>query len=185
MRRREFVEKLGVGAGSAVAVAGGVLAYSGTATAQNDKHDHPGISGPLASATVSFGAWPPIDRLAAPPPGPPPNVHHLTPNVTTIKAGGTVNFIVAGFHNVAVYRNVRSIDDINGGITIPVPGAPMGFPPLVNDAVNRVFRGAASFTMPVDRVEVVHFPDPGNYLVICAFLPHFLEGMSGWVRVVR
>ena len=36
-----------------------------------------------------------------------------------------------------------------------------------------------------DRVEVIHFPNPGLYLVICGVLPHFEEGMYGWVRVRR
>jgi hypothetical protein len=35
-----------------------------------------------------------------------------------------------------------------------------------------------------DRVEVVHFPNPGRFLVICAVLPHFNEGMTGYVRVI-
>jgi plastocyanin len=63
-------------------------------------------SGPLANATVSFGAWmtsPPLDRF--------PNVsntrtsnHHVViPEVAKIKAGGTVNFIIAGFHQVIIY----------------------------------------------------------------------------------
>ena len=35
-----------------------------------------------------------------------------------------------------------------------------------------------------DRVEVVHFPDPGRYLVICGVLPHFNDGMYGYVEVI-
>ena len=35
-----------------------------------------------------------------------------------------------------------------------------------------------------DRVEVVHFPEKGLYLVICGVLPHFDDGMYGWVKVV-
>jgi plastocyanin len=188
MNRREFVEKLG--AGSAVAVAGGALAGSityGSAEAQESGHQHTPISGPLANATVSFGAWPqPLDRLAALPPGvPPPNVHQLIPNVTTIKAGGTVNFIVAGFHNIAVYGNGTTPDDINDAIRRDVPGAPPGFPQLIDDSNNRVFRGIASFPpVNIDRVEVVNFPEKGQYLVICAFVPHFEDNMWGWVKVV-
>jgi hypothetical protein len=36
-----------------------------------------------------------------------------------------------------------------------------------------------------DRVEVVQFSVPGTHLVVCTFLPHFVEGMHGWVRVFR
>jgi len=187
MNRREFVEKLG--AGSAVAVAGGVLAGSLTqrsAEAQESEHDHTPISGPLATATVSFGAWPPHDRLAPLPPNtPPPNVHQLIPNTTTIKAGGTVNFIVAGFHNIAVYGNGTKPGDINAAIRKTIPGAPPTFPQLIDDENNRVFRGIAAFPPTnIDRVEVVHFPKKGEYLVICAFVPHFEDNMWGWVKVV-
>jgi hypothetical protein len=35
-----------------------------------------------------------------------------------------------------------------------------------------------------DRVEVVHFPDPGTFLVICGVLPHFVtDQMYGFVKV--
>ena len=185
MNRREFVEKLG--AGSAVAVAGGALAGSlaqGSAEAQ--EHHHTPVSGPLANATVSFGAWPqPQDRLDLPAGVPPPNVHQLIPNVTTIKAGGTVNFIVAGFHNIAIYGNGKTPDSINDAIRRDVPNAPPGFPQLIDDPDDRMFRGIASFPpVNVDRVEVVQFPEKGRYLVICAFVPHFEDGMWGWVKVV-
>ena len=186
MNRREFVEKLG--AGSAVAVAGGALAGSlthGSAEAQESAHHHTPVSGPLANATVSFGAWPPQDRLNLPAGVPPPNVHQLIPYTTTIKAGGTVNFIVAGFHNIAVYGNGTKPEDINTSILRDVPGAPPPFPKLIDDPTNRVFRGIASFPpVNVDRVEVVQFPEKGTYLVICAFVPHFEDDMWGWVKVV-
>jgi uncharacterized cupredoxin-like copper-binding protein len=39
-------------------------------------------------------------------------------------------------------------------------------------------------TIP-DRVDVVHFPKHGRYLVICGVLPHFQDGMYGWVKVIR
>lgn len=187
MNRREFVEKLG--AGSAVAVAGGALAASITqrsAEAQEAAHDHAPVSGPLANATVSFGAWPqPQDRLNLPAGVPPPNVHQLIPYVTTIKAGGTVNFIVAGFHNIAIYGNGTKPEDINTSILRDVPGAPPPFPKLIDDATNRVFRGIAAFPpVNVDRVEVVQFPEKGEFLVICAFVPHFEDNMWGWVKVV-
>jgi hypothetical protein len=36
-----------------------------------------------------------------------------------------------------------------------------------------------------DRVEVVHFPAAGTYLVICGILPHLQEDMFGWVKVIH
>ena len=56
--------------------------------------------------------------------------------------------------------------------------------PLINDAVNRIFRGSDPRIQPLDRVEVVHFHTRGNVLVICGVLPHFNEGMFGFVRVL-
>jgi hypothetical protein len=173
-----------------VAAAGGLLAttvgHTASAAEQDDHHQHDQLNGALANATVSFGAWPqPLDRLNLPVGAPPPNVHQLIPFLTTIKAGGTVNFIVAGFHNIAIYGPGTKPEDIDSTIRIDVPGAPPGFPQLINDDRNRVFRGAAGITVPQDRVEVVQFPKRGLYLVICAFLPHFLDEMWGYVRVVR
>jgi hypothetical protein len=110
------------------------------------------MDGPLAHATVSFGAWPsepPLDRMNLPP-GPAPNIHQMIPYVA------------------------------------PVPGAPSStFPRIIDDPVNRVYRGPFSFTIAQDRVEAVHFPNRGVYLVICAFVPHFDDEMWGYVRVVR
>ena len=179
MKRREFVSGV---------LAGGLAADA--LAAQGHAHeDEVPVDGPLAVATVSFGAWPAglSDRLVPPPQPapPPPNVHQLLPYTVTIKAGGAVNFIVAGFHNIAVYAPGTTLESIAAGALIPVPGAPPGFPPLIDDPRGRVFRGANPFTLPQDRVEVVHFRDPGTYLVICAFLPHFNDKMHGWVKVVK
>ena len=186
MKRREFVEKASLGAAAFVA-----LSTPGHVVAAKDgeQHDHSPISGPLATATVSFGAW-----LQLPAPGGDRypnrgataglrnNFHALVPNEVTIKAGGTVNYIIAGFHQVAVYDDGTQPGQINTADVIP------GAPPLINDANNRVYRGISPFVLPLlqgptqpgglpgapafqpvlqDRVEVVHFPNPGRFLVIC------------------
>jgi len=157
----------------------GLIASSAMA---ND--DPPGIDGPLANATVSFGQWetdPPVDRLLANPPGGGPgNNHELLPNVVTIKAGGAVNFIISGLHNPQVY------DDQNHVVNtaLPLPGAAGG---IINDAINRVYRGVDPNGQPAvrDRVEVVQFSKPGTYLVICGVRNHFVnDNMHGFVRVL-
>ena len=182
MKRREFVGRLGVGSAALLSVSGSPARAAGT----QEHHGHQPLEGPLANATVSFGAWPstPYDRLAPPAPGPPPNLHQLLPNTVTIKVGGTVNFIVAGFHNIAVYGPPKTVADVNAALTIPTPGAPPGFPPIIDDPEERVFRGVFAFGMSQDRVEVVQFTRPGMHLVICAFLPHFNDDMYGWVKVL-
>lgn len=156
---------------------------------EHDSHDHRPLTGPLASATVSFGAWPSgnapaLDRFATPSAPVAPNVHQLLPNVVTIRKGGSVNFAVAGFHVVTVYGPGTSPEDINVGDLAALPGAPPGFPPVINDANNRVYRGVNPLTVPQDRVEVVHFSRRGVHLVICSFLPHFEDRMWGFVRVI-
>jgi hypothetical protein len=57
-------------------------------------------------------------------------------------------------------------------------------PPLIADPNRRIYRGLDPSLVPQDRVEVVHFDQPGTYLVMCGVLPHFLEGMVGFVRVL-
>jgi plastocyanin len=155
--------------------------------------------GILANATVSFGSWMPIgptktlDRfpnlspIAA-------NNHELTPQLALIRAGGTVNFIIAGFHHVLVYDDGTKPCDINTSILIAPTN---GGPPLIADPNRRIYRGLDPSTIPPlevpgtppiraqDRVEVVHFPEPGTYLVICGVLPHFNDGMFGFVKVLR
>ena len=99
-----------------VAAAGGVSAALGLTIKPGSEaravagplHEHgKPIGGPLAQATVSFGQWstsPSLDRLLINNPAN-GNVHRLIPNEVTIQAGGTVNFLIAGFHQVVVYGN--------------------------------------------------------------------------------
>src|SRR5688572_20741651 len=87
------------------AIAAGVVVPAASLT--KDGHHHEPLDGPLSNATVGFGAWAaggeaPLDRIATPNP-PAANVHQLLPNKVTIKKGGSVNFVVAGFHVVTVY----------------------------------------------------------------------------------
>ena len=156
-------------------------------------HDHKSHSkvakaddGPLANATVSFGAWktsPPVDRYPNVSNTMRDNVHVMIPEVAKIKAGGTVNFIIAGFHQVVVYGDGTRPEDINTGITVPTTNPPPQVP-LIADPNRRVYRGPDPSLLPADRVEVVHFAEPGTYLVICGVLPHFNAGMYGYVRVL-
>src|SRR5215831_8747240 len=74
-------------------------------------------NGPSANATVSFGEWktdlvPPLDRLLADPTGGVGNVHKLIPQIATIRAGGSVNFIISGGHIVTIYDDGTQPEDI-------------------------------------------------------------------------
>jgi hypothetical protein len=75
------------------------------------------ISGPLATATVSFGSWiadAGTDRFVTPNPGS-RNQHQVAAFQVTIKEGGTINFIIAGFHLIAVYDDRTQPEQINPG----------------------------------------------------------------------
>jgi hypothetical protein len=163
----------------------------------DNDHDHDDDDAP-ATHTVSFGQWDlttPLDRF--------PNKsdrtrnnHHLIPGKITINAGDAVNFLISGFHLVLVYGDGTQPADINRSLTINVtvplapPPAPPG-PPLIDDPTNRIYRGLDPSVFPMlpggtnppmplqDRVEVVRFPNPGKYLVICGVLPHFFDPATG------
>ena len=140
---------------------------------------------PLANGTVSFGQWlPPLDRLTANP-GPSGNLNELAPEVVTIKAGGAINFVISGFHNVQVFDDGTIPEDI--GPNPPVTGSPLGGG-IIDASDNRIYRGwdpnLVPDTFQRDRVEVVHFAEPGTYLVICGVRAHFVNGMLGYVKVL-
>jgi len=90
-----------------------------------DSHGHSDkpVSGPLAEATVSFGQWPAdstVDRMRVANPGN-RNTHVLIPNDVTIQAGGAVDFVVAGSHQIVIYDNGTQPDDINAALAYPAP----------------------------------------------------------------
>jgi len=169
-------------------------------TRDADSHGHSDtpISGPLAEATVSFGQWPAdstVDRMRVANPGN-RNTHVIIPNEVTIQAGGAVDFVVAGFHQIVIYDNGTQPGDINAALAYPAPLAN-----LINDPNRRIYVGlspsgvpanffeqgvpaAAIAAPPQDRTESVTFPNPGTYLVICAVRGHFTDGMFGFVRVL-
>jgi hypothetical protein len=187
MKRRHFFQFAGVGS-AAVAASGATLLskLQEPVMASSEEHKHEKIDGKLSTATVSFGLWrtdPPLDRFASPAAG---NLHLVIPNVAKIRAGGSVNFIIAGFHLVVVYDHGTTPEEIKRQI-------PTINPPLLIDVPqNRIYRGLNPQgdppgvpAPPQDRVEVVHFAEPGLYLVICGIRPHFVnDNMFGYVRVV-
>ena len=191
--RRKFLKASGGALFAAGAV--GVLEASGQ---HHKKASYSVANDPLGSATVSFGGWMAgfggsLDRFTNPLAPPPSNHHELIPNVAKIKAGGYVNFIISGFHVVAIYDDGTKPSDINSGNVVQLGGI---LPPVINDPNRRLYRGINPVISPgsappppfpvinLDRVEVVHFDAPGTYLVICAVLPHFEQGMYGYVKVL-
>lgn len=201
MERRDFFKKAGITSAALVSLP----AFAGPAPAKTsgrdgqDEHEHEhgdgpheDLNGPLSSATVAFGQWnadPVIDRFPNNSPRT-QNNHHLIPGEAVIKAGGSVNFIISGFHHVLVYGDGTKPTDID--ITKLRPTTVQPGPPLIDDATNRVYRGLDPSVLPMlpgstppqplqDRVEVVRFPNPGRYLVICGVLPHFFDVAAGFI----
>jgi len=189
VKRRTFFEKAGLGSAALLSLP--VLADRLEAPAlahgksdqgeQEHGHDHgnegEGLRGDHASATITFGQWrtdPPFDRFATPTDRT-RNNHALLPSEVKIKAGGSINFVISGFHNPQVFLN-RVPSDIDR--TNIVPGSA---PPLINDAGGRVFRGLDPRTLGgvQDRVEAITLTAPGRYLVICGVLPHFFDDATG------
>jgi len=191
MERREFVEKLGVGSAVALVTGGAIVSSAASARPATAKvaerhHSHDPVKGPLAMATVTFGAWRTdlaLDRFPNASPGA-ANAHVVSPYQATIKVGGSVVFVISGFHQILVYGPDIQPGSINAQITRPSTGTPSGAP-LINDPVNRVYGGLDPSTQPRDRVEAVQFHAEGKFLVICGIQPHFVnDKMYGWVRVL-
>ena len=136
--------------------------------------------------------------------------HVIVPNKIDTKLDGVVHFLVAGFHQVVVYKPGTQPEDI----------VPSSDPTFINDPVNRYYLGInpaggpgntqATPANPIimgsdtrsnaqNRVESVSFPalegrnpqgvllsekaEPGVYLLICNVCAHFNDGMFAFVKV--
>ena len=180
-----------------VAAAGGVSAALGAATKTEARAQQQYMFGPPA-ATATFGFFPvdsTVDRMQVANPGN-RNGHQMGPFQVTIRAGGMVNFIIDGNHQVVVYDDGIQPRNINADLVLPSP-----LNNLIDDPNGRIYRGlsptgvpanffgpgvpaAAIAAPPQDRIETVSFPKPGTYLVICGVRSHFVGGMFGYVIVV-
>ena len=148
------------------------VAFADTSSAQADGNSR-------TSVTVAFGAG-----LNTAQPGNSQN-HHVLPRTIEIKAGGVVNFAVAGFHQISIYLPGTTPESI----LVPATGV------FINDSLNLYYQGIVPAGGPLgtpvtvnpsnasNRVESVFFPEPGTYLVICNVRTHFLDGMYAFVKV--
>jgi hypothetical protein len=150
-------------------------------------------------AEVNFGI-PGVDFGAA--------NHNLDGNDVCVTKGGTVNYEVYGFHQIAIYKvkadttrsdvisNPNRFVDTTNRISLVLPpefGGEVIPDFLINDPNQRVFLDPESIfdhvVSPGDPVNVT-FPKPGRYLAICTVAFHFLDsdpaangGMFGFVDV--
>jgi plastocyanin len=134
---------------------------------------------PDGSASVSYGNL----NIGTQDRFPPPTDHDASfkgydkifPHSVVISAGGTVDFDVFGFHQVAVYEPGVTPDDID------VPPFPPESNIFINDGDGLLFAGppTVSISSPPGA-----FATPGKYLMICNVTPHFaFANMYGWVIV--
>jgi plastocyanin len=156
--------------------------------------------------TVAFGAG-----LNTAQPGNKAN-HHIVPRTIEVEAGDVVNFVVGGLHVIRVYKPDVRLRDIKNEIpdeceVNPVPPAtdpPQCFfgdeespvPVIPSFGLPVHYQGINPLAAPppvppfvqssatINRVESVSFSKEGRYLVICAVLPHFNDGMIAWVEVL-
>lgn len=149
-----------------------------------NEHDHDD-SEARASVTVSFGAG-----LNTAQPGNAVN-HHVLPSVIRVKAGGVVNFVVAGFHHIIVFQP----GVVTGQIVVPATGLFI-YDPRPPSSLPSLYVGirpaggpppgtlaTANPSNASNRVESVSFPLAGDYLVICNVVPHYRDGMIATVKV--
>lgn len=132
--------------------------------------------------------------------------HAIVPDEVKVDHDGVVHFLVAGFHQVVVYKPGTQPEDINTGTglfindtnnqyylgILPAGGPPPGIPatPTATDprsnAANRV--ESVSFPVqdgihPMTGATLSERAEPGTYLVICNIRQHFLDGMFGFIKV--
>lgn len=154
-----------------------------------------------SSVTASFGRG----LNTALPPGQP--IHHaILPEEIKVKVNGVVDFGIAGFHDIIIFKpgvSLQDLMDAGGGqipsfppvfVLPPDPTTPL--PDSVAFLADKIYyrglnpAGGPLQTPPAhnpdngsNRSEPVTFLEPGTYLVICNVRPHLLDGMLARVRV--
>ena len=137
--------------------------------------------------------------------------HVVIPNRIDTKLDGVVHFLVAGFHQVVVYKPGTKPDDIDVPLSgtfindLSNPNAPvyyLGINPAGGPGntqatpANPIVTGSDVRSNALNRIESVSFPasvgtgtppseqaEKGTYLVICNVRQHFLDGMFAFVKV--
>ena len=178
------------------AVLAAALALAVPAVVADDDHDRQRQS--TTSATFGRG-------LNTAQPGNAVN-HVILPTEIKVKAGGVVDFTVAGFHDIIVFKPGFTLEELIhvGGGQLPLTPPIFVLPPdpatplPVNLAIlaERIYyRGINPAGGPLatavagnpangsNRSEPVAFLDKGTYLVICNIRPHLLDGMMAYVKV--
>ena len=203
--RRHLLQAAAAGGVTAVGLGAIVGAEQKPGQGSEHAHDNRPLTDKRANVVVSFGQW---DADPAAPFDRQPNnssrfrnIHLMLPFEAEVAAGGAVSFAIGGLHQILIYADGLELADVKAGYA--AAGSPVipGGPPLIEYATGRVYRGldprvlnyvplppVPPNTNPIanlnlDRIETVNFKEPGRYLVVCGVLPHFVEGMHGYVNV--
>jgi plastocyanin len=118
---------------------------------------------------------------------------NIVPRTVVIKVNGTVTFnLPASVHQINIYKPGTQPEDVDVSITNRTTLAAQGcsgLPAALLNAPIVIGTGGTNFeaAIPVTCLQPTQktytFTQPGRYLVICAFLPHFEVGMYAWVEV--
>ena len=132
--------------------------------------------------------------------------HAVLPGLIKIKAGGVVDFAVAGFHDIVIFKPTFTLANLlhaGGGMyptTLerfvippnPADDLPVGLS-FLKDSI--YYRGISPAGGPLktvvmgnpangsNRSEPVAFLERGTYLVICNVRQHLIDGMYAYVKV--
>jgi plastocyanin len=132
--------------------------------------------------------------------------HVVLPQEIKIKAGGVVDFAVAGFHDIVIFKPGFTLEQLiqagNGqypttqGLFVIPPDPGVALPPAIAFLTEHIYyRGLNPAGGPLgtavtanpsnifNRSEPVAFLERGTYLVICNVRPHLLDGMYSYVKV--
>jgi plastocyanin len=132
--------------------------------------------------------------------------HAILPKMIKVQAGGVVDFAVAGFHDIIIFKPGFTLEQLvaAGGGQVPLtppifvippdPAAPL--PVALSFLADSIYyRGLSPAGGPLatpvsgnpangsNRTEGVAFLTKGTYLVICNVRPHLLDGMYAYVKV--
>lgn len=108
----------------------------------------------------------------------------MVPGTVVIDVGGSVTFNIVNPHQISIYEPGTQPEDIDTSIRSAMPaGCPNpGGSALLTDPNGLVAAWANPCNAPRQPI-TYQFDEPGRYLVICSFDPHFQIGMYGWVVV--
>lgn len=167
----------------------------------------------VAAATLALAAWivvPVAAQVEEPPmhaevhfgtdqagsPFPPPSghdqsthaSHKMFPRTITIARGGTVSFEIYPLHRPAIYAPGKAVKDVvtTNRSDLSLPCLPQTLTDFVfDDPVGRVALAPPQSCEEADwESPPGTFDQPGQYLVVCTTVPHFVDDqMYGWVIV--